>query len=184
MTDDDVRTEVKTPSGWLAFQEYFVRYGHQPDVLDVRFVGLPQARPSMGLRTAIDDASVIVLAPSNPIVSIGPILHLPGVLEMLESSKATTVGVSPIIAGKAVKGPAVGMLRAKGVSPTAVGVARLYERILDAFIIDTADADLASEIASLDVRPIVADTLMLTDSEKRHLAQRLLEEIDWRSHEK
>jgi len=179
MTDDPVRTEVMTSAGWLSFQEYFVRERYQPEIHDIRFVGLETARPSTGLLSAIDRATAIVLAPSNPIVSIGPILQLPGVIDRLERSRATKIGVSPLIARKALKGPAAEMLRTEGVPVSAAGIASLYASFLDGFLIDRTDEAKAAEVASLDVRPILADILMQDSAGKRRLARQVLREVGW-----
>ena len=183
MTDDPVRTEIKTRNGWLSFQEYFVRERHKVEVHEIRFVGLETARPSDGLLSAIDRAAVIVFAPSNPIVSLGSILKLPGVSSRLMDSHAAKIGVSPLIAGKAVRGPVIEMLRSQGIDPTTTGIASLYADLLDAFLIDTVDQAEEAEIALLGVRPIPANILMQDSDGKRCLANRILQEAGWFSND-
>jgi LPPG:FO 2-phospho-L-lactate transferase len=171
MTDYPARTMIVTPAGVLPFQEYFVKRAQQDDVLEVRFSGIESARPAPGVLEAIDDAASILIAPSNPFVSVGPILALPGVRNGLQRRRADTVAISPIIGGAAVKGPADRMLRSLGLEVSALGVASLYRDVVGTFILDEVDAALAARIAELDMRAIVAPTLMTGLAEKRALAQ-------------
>ncbi len=179
MTDDHVRTEIMTSAGWLSFQEYFVRDRYQHEIRDIRFVCSDKARPSEALMSAIDHAMAIILAPSNPIVSIGPILRLPEVIDRLKRSRAIKIGVSPLIAHKAIKGPTAEMLRAKGVPVSAAGIASIYASFLDVLLIDRSDENEAKEVASLDVRPVLADIVMQDSAGKRYLARQVLREAGW-----
>jgi len=177
MTDEPVRTQVRTDDGWLDFQDYFVRLRQAPDVREVRFVGSEAARPTAEVAVAIDAADVIVVAPSNPIVSIGPILALPGLPELLIAARrrgARIVGVSGIIGGKALKGPADRMLASLGHEPSALGVARGYAGLIDTFVLDTVDAALAPAVAALGVRAVVTDTIMTDDASRARLAGEVL----------
>jgi LPPG:FO 2-phospho-L-lactate transferase len=167
-TDERWRTTIDTDEGRLAFQEYFVRLGQGPEVRGFGFEG--SARPSPGVRAAFADAELIVIGPSNPIVSIGPILALPEVRSSLESATAERVAVSPIIAGQALKGPAARMMGSLGHEVSALGVARLYAGLVDRFVIDVADAPLASAIAELGMEPVVLPTIMRTDADRAALA--------------
>jgi LPPG:FO 2-phospho-L-lactate transferase len=167
-TDERWRTTIETAEGRLAFQEYFVRLRQEPEVRGFGFEG--SARPSPGVRAALADAELIVIGPSNPIVSIGPILALPEVRSSLESATAERVAVSPIIAGQALKGPAARMMGSLGHEVSALGVARLYAGLVDRFVIDVADAPLASAIAELGMEPMVLPAIMRTDADRAALA--------------
>jgi LPPG:FO 2-phospho-L-lactate transferase len=175
MCDTPVATRVRTPHGELEFQDYFVRRQHHDDVLGIRFDGIEVARPSEQVRTALAQAEVIVLCPSNPLVSIGPILAVPGMRDLIRAAHVPRVAVSPIIAGKALRGPADRMLAGLGDDVSALGVARLYADLLDGIIIDHADAALAERIADeLRLRVHVTDTIMHSPTDRQRLAQETL----------
>ena len=172
-TDDRHRTVIETDEGPMEFQEYFVRRRQEPEVRGVRFEG--RAQPSQAVIAAIAEADVVVVGPSNPIVSIGPILALPGVREAIGSVRAPVVAVSPIVAGRALKGPADRMLATLGHESSAVGVARMYVGLADRFVVDEADAALAADIEretgmSVDILP----TVMRSERDRRGLAASLL----------
>jgi len=178
MTDASVRTEVRTDDGWLEFQDYFVRLRQAPDVREVRFAGIETATATAEVIAAIDAATIVVIAPSNPIVSVGPILAVPGISDGLSNARhrgARVVAVSGIVGGKALKGPADRMLATLGHEPTAVGVARGYAGLIDAFVLDTIDAALAPEVEALGVAAVVADTVMTDDASRTRLAQVVLD---------
>lgn len=177
MTDDRVRTMVETEVGVLPFQEYFVKYGYRIGVRRVWFEGLDIAEPLPEAIRAIRESDIITIAPSNPIVSIGPILGLRGVKEELIRSSAKKVAVSPIIGGKAVKGPADKMLQMLGVEPTAYGVYILYRDIIDTMVIDVEDAELASKIEADGKQCLVLNTRMNTRQDARKLASQILTRI-------
>src|SRR5688572_24928249 len=162
-TDDRYRTLIETDDGVLDFQDYFVRRRQQPEVRGVRFEG--DARPSPAVLAAIAEAELLVIGPSNPFVSIGPTLELPGVRDALVASSAPKVAVSPIVGGKALKGPADRMLSSLGHEPTALGVARLYAGQVDRFVVDEVDAALAPEIEALGIAASVLPTVMSADAE-------------------
>ncbi|HEY7828601.1 MAG TPA: 2-phospho-L-lactate transferase [Candidatus Limnocylindrales bacterium] len=173
MTDDRVRTEVRTADGWLEFQEYFVHRRQEPEVIDVRFVGIEEARPSDEVRDALEQAALIVIAPSNPIVSIGPVLAVPGLRAGVEAALARgtpVAAISGIIGGQALKGPADRMLASLGHEPSALGVARLYAGLASHFVIDPVDAALQPAIEALGLRVLVADTLMVDHPSRRRVA--------------
>lgn len=172
-TDDRHRTVIETDDGPLAFQEYFVKRRQEPEVRGLRFEG--QARPTTMALEAIRDAELLVIGPSNPIVSIGPILELPGIREALRRAAAPVVAVSPIVAGRALKGPADRMLATLGHESSAAGVARLHAGLADRFVIDEVDAGLANEIESLGMEVSVLPTVMRTDVDRFTLAQALME---------
>jgi len=173
-TDDRYRTMIETDEGILEFQEYFVRRRQEPDVRGVAFDG--QARPTDAVLAAIEEAELIVIGPSNPIVSIGPILALPDIEEAIRSANALVVAVSPIIAGRALKGPADRMLSSLGHDSTALGVARLYDGLAARFVIDEADAALAGEIEAQTAMTVaVMPTVMRSEADRAELARSLLE---------
>jgi LPPG:FO 2-phospho-L-lactate transferase len=177
MTDAPVATQVQTAEGWLEFQEYFVHRRQAPDVLGLRFDGIEAAGATPEVEAAVADATAIILGPSNPLVSIGPILAVPGMRELLAAARArgaVTAAVSPIIGGRALKGPADRMLGSLGHEPTALGVARLYADLVDVFVLDTVDAALAPSVEALGLRAIVTDTVMTDDASRERLAAELL----------
>jgi LPPG:FO 2-phospho-L-lactate transferase len=175
MTDDPVRTIVGTPDGELAFQDYFVRRRQQDDVTGIRFDGIEAARLPERVRAAIASADLIVLCPSNPIVSIGPILAVPGMREALLAARATTIAVSPIIGGKALKGPADRMMATLGHESSALGVARLYAGLVDGYAIDTVDAGETGTIERETGMTVLATgTIMGGPDDRRRLAEELL----------
>jgi LPPG:FO 2-phospho-L-lactate transferase len=177
MADEPVRTEVRTDDGWLAFQDYFVRLRQAPEVREVRFAGIEAARPTAEVGAALEAAGIVVIAPSNPIVSIGPILAVPGMPELLAAARgrgAAVVAVSGIIGGKALKGPADRMLASLGHEPSALGVARGYAGLIDAFVLDPVDAADAPAIAALGIRTVVADTIMTDDASRARVAAAVL----------
>jgi LPPG:FO 2-phospho-L-lactate transferase len=174
MTDDVVATLVDTPTGRLSFQDYFVARRQADDVTGVVFEGIDSASPAPGVIDAIASADLLVFAPSNPIVSIGPILAVPGIRDAVAESPALKVAVSPIIGGKALKGPADRMLQTLGHEVSALGVARIYQGLLDWFVIDDADADLAPAIEGTGVRVHVADTIMSDPAKRAQLAAEIV----------
>ena len=176
-TDDPIATEIDTPDGVLPFQAYFVERRCRDTVRGVRFRGADRARPAPGVREALAAADGIIICPSNPLVSIAPILAVPGLREDLAGSGVPVVAVSPIIGGKTVKGPADRMLRDLGHEASALGVARLYEKLATAFVIDTTDAPLAGAIEALGMRALVRDTLMSDPRRAQGLARAVVELI-------
>ncbi|HEY3072951.1 MAG TPA: 2-phospho-L-lactate transferase [Candidatus Limnocylindrales bacterium] len=178
MTNDPVRTQVRTDDGWLDFQDYFVRLRQEPVVHEVRFAGIERAGVPARARGELGSAEIVVIAPSNPIVSIGPILAVPGMRELLAAARrggSPVVAVSPIVGGRALKGPADRMLASLGHEATALGVARLYEGIVDLFVVDRVDAGLAPEIEGLGMKVLVTDTVMTDDASRARLAGGVLE---------
>jgi LPPG:FO 2-phospho-L-lactate transferase len=161
VTDDRVETRVTLADGAeVGFQEYFVRLRHDVPVSAVRFAGVEAARPTPEAIEAIRSAEVVVIAPSNPVVSIGPVLAIEGVADAVAERRSRNVAVSPIIAGRALKGPADRMLRELGEEPSVVGVARRYRDLVATLVIDDADADLVAEVEAVGVRAVVAPTVM------------------------
>ncbi|WP_246131266.1 2-phospho-L-lactate transferase [Cellulomonas aerilata] len=175
MTDDRVATMVDTPAGRLDFQEYFVGRRHQDPVVGLVLDGIETAAPAPGVLAAFADADVVVLAPSNPFVSIGPILAVPGVRDALAGTSARRVGVSPIVGGQALKGPAAQMLADLGHEVSALGVARLYVGLLDVLCIDEEDRALAPAIRDLGLDVVVTGTVMGGPDDRRRLAREVLD---------
>lgn len=172
MSDARVPTIVLSDAGELPFQEYFVHRRCEPGVSGFRFQGIEEAHPAPGVVAAIREADLIVICPSNPWVSIDPILSLPTLKS--EIAARPVVAVSPIIGGKAVKGPVVKMYAELGIQPSALAVAQHYRGILDGFVFDTVDAELESEIQRLNVLRLVTDTLMASPAQRNRLAQDVL----------
>ena len=171
MSDQPVRTRVLTDEGLLQFQEYFVRRRAEPEVREVVFDGIETAWPTPAVLDALRSAEAVLIAPSNPFVSIGPILALPSVRETLRGRRGSVVAVSPIVGGEALKGPAAKMMRALGYENSAVTVAALYRDIAGTLVVDNVDAALAPAIEALGVRAVVTDTIMRGIYEKAALAR-------------
>ena len=178
MTDDPVRTMVTVEDeGEIGFQEYFVGRQHAVTVESVRFEGVERATPAPGVLDALAEAEVVVIAPSNPIVSIGPVLAVPGLREAVVARRADVVAVSPIIAGAALKGPADAMLAALGHESSAVGIARIYAELAGTLVIDEADAHLADAVEAEGVRCVVAPTIMSSPERAAALGRTVLEAV-------
>ncbi|HEV3096071.1 MAG TPA: 2-phospho-L-lactate transferase [Candidatus Dormibacteraeota bacterium] len=160
MSDEPVETRLKTDAGDLHFQEYFVRERWRPVVHEIYWTGIEAARPAPGIAEAVSAARAILIAPSNPAISIGPILRVPGMRGLLTAARSRTVAISPLIQGRAVKGPTVELMRAEGIRPDAVGVAQLYRDIAAGFVFDAADAALAPVIASMGYRIAIRPTML------------------------
>ena len=174
-TNDRLRTRIGTDAGELDFQAYFVQRGQRDEVRGVRFDGAEAARPSPAALVALATAELVVIGPSNPIVSIAPILAVPGMREALVAAPAPRIGVSGIVAGKALRGPADRMLASLGHESSALGVARLYEGLIGHFVIDRADEALAPAIEALGMGVSVLPTVMRDDDDRASLAGALLE---------
>lgn len=175
MSDDPVRTRLECASGEvLDFQTYFVRRRHTDEVRAVRFEGIEDASPTSGTLEAIATADVVVIPPSNPIVSVAPVLAVPGVREAVAATEAVRVAVSPIVSGRALKGPADMLMRSLGHDQDAVGVARIYEGLVDVFVLDEQDAARAGEVEALGMRAAVCDTIMSSPEAAGAVAKRVL----------
>jgi len=177
MSDDRVRTRVRTPAGWLTFQEYFVREKAQVEVLEVAYEGAADARPAPAVLAAIGEADLVVVCPSNPATSIGPILAVPGIAAALGTTPARIVAVSPIIGGAAVSGPAGQLMAARGWPVSALGVARAYAPWLDVLLIDRGDAKLVPDLEGAGVEGVTADILMTDRASEAALARRVLDAV-------
>ncbi|MEM7463352.1 MAG: 2-phospho-L-lactate transferase [Pseudomonadota bacterium] len=173
-TDDVVQTRVRTNRGWLGFQEYFVREKCKPDVLEIKFDGIDTALPTGEALTAIEQVDLIVIAPSNPLVSVAPILGISGLRAAIAESAAACIAVSPLIQGRVVKGPADRMMASLGHKQDAVGVATLYADFADLMLIDSADAKLQPQIEQLGMKVATTDILMRDTADKVRLAGEIM----------
>ncbi len=174
MCDERVATVLDTPDGLLEFQEYFVRRRQRDEVLGVQLRGVGEARLTQAVLGALAGADLVVLCPSNPVVSIGPILAVPGMREALSSSPAPKIAVSPIVGGRALKGPADRMLASLGHEVSAVGVARMYEGLVSGMVIDGVDNGEISEIEALGMRVLATDAVMRDEPDRARLAREVL----------
>jgi LPPG:FO 2-phospho-L-lactate transferase len=175
MSDDPVSTVLQTPEGWLEFQEYFVRRGQSDEVLGIELRGIDDAGPTERVLEAISRADAIVFCPSNPVVSVGPILALPGMVEALASSSAPKVAVSPIVGGRALKGPADRMLASLGHEVSATGVARMYAGLVDGMVVDRTDEGERAGIEALGMRALATESVMRDAEGRARLASETLE---------
>ena len=175
MSDQPVRTFLTTPSGKLAMQDYFVRQRSEPRVTGVKYAGSESAAPSPALRSAMEEANLLVLCPSNPYLSVGPILAIPGVREGLQSFAGLRVAVSPIVGGSALRGPAAKMMGELGNDTSCVAVARQYRGITDAFLIDRQDSALAPDIEAMGIDAVPAKIIMETEDDKVALAEHIMD---------
>jgi LPPG:FO 2-phospho-L-lactate transferase len=175
MTDDPVSTMLDTPEGRLEFQEYFVRRGQKDEVLGVELRGIEDAGPTEAVLAAISGADAIIFCPSNPVVSIGPILALPGMRKALALSRAPKVAVSPIVGGRALKGPADKMLLSLGHEVSSAGVAAIYAGLVDGMVVDTVDDDDRAGIEAIGMRVLVTDSVMREAGDRARLASETLE---------
>ncbi len=171
MSDSPVETRVLTPEGEIHFQEYFVKRRHRDEVKAVRFVGAEESTPAPGVVEAIQSAEAVLIAPSNPITSIGPILAVPGIREVLCQTAAPVVAVSPIIGESAVSGPAGALMAARGLPVSATGIAQAYAEFLDMLVVDSRDADLPQTVK---VQLHATNVIMKTYGDRAELAQRVL----------
>lgn len=176
-SDAPVATRILTPAGWLGFQEFFVREKAQVEVLDVAYAGAERASPAPGVLEAIRTATAVIICPSNPITSIGPILAVPGIAEALAATSARVLAVSPIVGGAPVSGPAGKLMAAKGLPVSAVGVAKLYRPWLDLLVLDRRDERLAPGVTALGITPVVTGTMMTDRGAEVALARATLEAL-------
>jgi LPPG:FO 2-phospho-L-lactate transferase len=176
-SDDAVRTMVTTAGGELDFQTWFVRRRHGDPVLAVRYAGAEEAEPAPGVLDAITGPDVLFFAPSNPFVSIGPILSVPGVADAIAARSGPVVAVSPLVGGEAIRGPLPAMMTSLGHEPSALGVARLYENVVSVFVLDPEDAALAPAIEALGLRVVVTPTVMVAPGARGDVGRAVLEAV-------
>lgn len=171
MADTPVPTIVLTESGPLSFQEYFVKHRTQIPITGLRFENIASARPTAEVLQAIAEADAIIICPSNPLISIGPILAVPGLRDALKETRATVAAISPVVGGASLKGPTDRMLAQLGLEVSATQVARLYQDFLDVYILDEQDAAACAEVAGLGIRAVVTQTVMRDLQDKIALAE-------------
>jgi LPPG:FO 2-phospho-L-lactate transferase len=177
MSDDAVRTRVGTAAGELEFQTYFVKRRTRDRVMGVRFEGALDATPAPGVLEMIATAEGIIVSPSNPFISIGPILAVPGIRAALRERRERVIAVSPIVGGRAIKGPTAKMMQSQGIPVTAGEVAKLYADFAGVFVLDGADRRYAAEVEALDMRSVVAKTVMHGMAQKKALARVVVREL-------
>ena len=177
-TDQNVSTQLKViGKGWLDFQDYFVAHQHNVPVADVRFAGIENASPGPGVIASLEEADIVIIAPSNPIVSVRPVLEISGIREALQKKKESVVAISPIVGGAALKGPALRMLNELGYEASAVGVAVLYKDVAQTLVIDQLDAKLSARIEAEGMRALITDTIMSDPDRAAALAKSTLESV-------
>ena len=177
MSDDPARTRLRTAAGMLRFQEYFVKLRQEPEVLEADFSEAARSRPAPGILEAIAECDGVIVAPSNPILSIGPILAVPGIRNALRAAPARVAAVSPIVGGRALKGPAARNLASLGLGASAAAVAEIYKDFLDVFVLDHEDIALRQEVERKGLSAIVTQTVMSSSETRRALAQTVLEAL-------
>lgn len=177
MSNDPVRTRIQTPDGWMSFQHFFVREGARPEMVGIEYAGADKAAPGPEVLDAIRKANAVIVCPSNPITSIGPILSVPGIRAALKETNAIVAAVSPIVGREAVSGPAGKLMRACGLPVSATGVARAYVPWLDLLICDRRDQKEAHAIVDLGAEPVFTATLMTDHDCEVALARRVLESL-------
>jgi LPPG:FO 2-phospho-L-lactate transferase len=181
MSNERVRTRICTPTGELEFQTYFVKRRARDRVTAMRFEGASEAAPAPGLLEAIQKAEAIILCPSNPFISIGPILAVPGIREALQRKREKVAAISPIVGGRALKGPAAKMMKSMNLRAAAAEVAKLYMDFTSVFVMDEVDRKQASQVEALDMRPVVTNTIMRGLRERKALARVVVRELGCRA---
>lgn len=170
-TDDKIRTEVQTKSGWISFQEYFVKKRCSPKIIKLKYTGIKSAKITKEAKKALFNAELIIIAPSNPLVSIKPIIEIPGFKSIIQKNKKKVIAISPIIQGKAVKGPVINMLKQLGFKANSFSCMQIYKDICKSFILDKSDKILQKKFSALNQQSIFTDTLMTSLADKKKLAK-------------
>ena len=170
-TDDKIRTKVQTKSGWISFQEYFVKKRCSPKIINLKYAGINSAKITKEAKNALFDATLIIIAPSNPLVSIRPIIEIPGFKSIIQKNKKKVIAISPLIQGKAVKGPATKMLKQLGFKANSFSCMQIYKDICKSFILDKSDKGLEKQFSALNQNSIFTDTLMTSLADKKNLAK-------------
>jgi LPPG:FO 2-phospho-L-lactate transferase len=177
MCDARVRTRICTAAGELEFQTYFVKRRASDKVASVRFEGAPEAKPAPGILETIAEAEAIIVCPSNPFISVGPILAVPGIRAAIERQRDRVIAISPIVGGRALKGPAAAMMKSMNMRPSAAGVAKLYANFVRVFVMDEVDRKQSPAVAGLGMRPVVTNTIMQGVRERKALARSVVQEM-------
>jgi len=174
MSDESVETWIKTTEGEMHFQEYYIKQGMEPEVTGINLRGIKQAKPSPGVLEALAESELIIICPSNPIISIGPILDVNGIREAIVNSPAKVVAISPLIGGKPLKGPADKLMRGLGLEASSSEIANLYKDFLNVMVLDDSDSGEVDKINSLGIKTFVTDTIMTDDEKSRTLSEKIL----------
>ena len=177
MSNDRIETRIQTPAGEISFEEYFVKRRYQDEVISVRFAGAGNAKPAPGVVDAILAADAVVLAPSNPVTSIGPILAIPQIRRALQETSAQVVAVSPIIGDAAVSGPAANLMTSQGLPVSIAGIAQTYADFLDVLVVDVSDANRATQLEHGKLRIHFTNILMRSPADKANLAREVLSQV-------
>ncbi len=175
MTEDSVETWIETASGVMHFQEYYIKQRMEPEVFGINLRGIKEAKPSPGVLEAISGSELIIICPSNPIISIGPILKIKGIRKAIINSPAKVVAISPLIGGKPLKGPADKLMRGLGLEASSSEIANLYKDFLDVMVLDDSDSGEVDKITSMGIKTFVTDTIMTDDEKSRTLSENILE---------
>lgn len=178
MTNEDVETWIVTDEGEMHFQEYLIKKKMRPRVRDIKIRGIEKARPAPGVVESIKESRLIIICPSNPIISIGPILNVSKIRDALKRTKAKVIAISPIVGGRPLKGPADRLMRGVGLEVSSTQVARLYSDFLDFIVIDKKDAFEADAISSIGIKPLVTNIVISNDDKAERLAERVLERFE------
>ena len=173
-TEDVVQTHVRTMTGWLGFQEYFVRERCEPSIFELRYDGIDLARPNAAAIAAIEAADMVVIAPSNPLVSIRPIIDIPQIKSAVRNSNGPKIAVCPLVNGKALKGPADRMMESLGIEASVGSIADEYSGFADVLLIDTSDRDCADDVSKFGIRPVCANIVMRSLDDKKALAREVV----------
>ena len=175
MSDESVETWIETSQGKMHFQEYYIKHRMQPEVQGINLRGITEANPSPGVLEAITKSELIIICPSNPIISIGPILDVKGIREEIVNSPAKVIAVSPLIGGKPLKGPADKLMRGLGLEASSSEIANLYKDFLDVMVLDDSDSGEVERINSLGIKTFVTDTIMTDDEKSKILSEKIIE---------
>lgn len=179
MSDDEIETWIETEIGEIHFQEYYIKHKMQPAVFGINIRGIRESNPAPGVIESIESAELIIICPSNPIISIGPILKVRGVRDTLMKSNATKIAVSPLIGGKPLKGPADRLMKGLGLEPSSTEIANLYRDFLDIMVIDSSDSNEKDEIESLGVKTLITNTVMSDNQKSSELSKTILDFVGY-----
>lgn len=175
MSNEHVETWIETDIGELHFQEYYIKHHMQPEVLGINFRGIKEATPAPGILDAISGSELIIICPSNPVISIGPILKVSGIREAIINSPALVVAISPLVGGKPLKGPADRLMRGLGLEASSSEIANLYKDFLDVMVLDNTDSAEVEKITAMGFEVFVTDTVMTDDEKSKTLSENILD---------
>ncbi|MGI9553877.1 MAG: 2-phospho-L-lactate transferase [Thermodesulfobacteriota bacterium] len=179
MTEDNVETWIETELGELHFQEYYIKHNMEPEVFGINIKGIREARPGTGVIEAIESSDLIIICPSNPIISIGPIIKVKGVREALVNCRAQIIAISPLIGGKPLRGPADRLMKGLGLEVSTLEIVNLYKDFLSLMVLDSSDREEEEKINNQGVRSFVTDTLISDDNKSEQLSKKIIEHINY-----